>query len=70
MTFAHAKFEVAMSKGLGDAFTKKTALFGIDLGVKMLLDLGVKVTQNVDRYPVHHVTYAPAKFEVEVRPYV
>ena len=28
------------------------------------LDLGVKVTQNVAKYPLHHVTYAPAKFEV------
>ena len=26
--------------------------------------LGVKVTQNVAQYPLHHVTYAPAKFEV------
>ena len=28
------------------------------------LYLGVKVTQNVAQYPLHHVTYAPAKFEV------
>ena len=28
------------------------------------LDLGVKVTQNVAQYPLHHVTYSPAKFEV------
>ena len=28
------------------------------------LDLGVKVTQNVVQYPLQHVTYAPAKFEV------
>ena len=27
-------------------------------------DLEVKVTQNVAQYPLHHVTYAPAKFEV------
>ena len=27
-------------------------------------DLGVKVIQNVAQYPPHHVTYAPAKFEV------
>ena len=25
---------------------------------------GVKVTQNVAQYPPHHVTYAPANFEV------
>ena len=28
------------------------------------LDLGVKVAQNIALYPLHHVTYAPAKFEV------
>ena len=28
------------------------------------LDLWVKVTWNVAQYPLHHVTYAPAKFEV------
>ena len=28
------------------------------------LDLEVKVTQKVSQYPPHHVTYAPAKFEV------
>ena len=28
------------------------------------LDLGVKVTQNITQYSLHHVTYAHAKFEV------
>ena len=28
------------------------------------LDLGVKVTQNVAQYPLHHETYAATKFEV------
>ena len=28
-----------------------------------LYDLGVMVTQNVARYPLYHVTYAPAKFK-------
>ena len=28
------------------------------------LDLGVKVTQDVAQYPLHHVTYVPAKCEV------
>ena len=28
------------------------------------LDLGVKVTQDVAQYTLHHVTYAHAKFEV------
>ena len=27
-------------------------------------DLGVMVTQNVAQYPLHHVTYAPAKFDI------
>ena len=28
------------------------------------LDLGVKVTQNITQYPLHHVIYASTKFEV------
>ena len=28
------------------------------------LDLGVKVTQNVSKFPIHHVTYSAAKYEV------
>ena len=28
------------------------------------VELAVKVTQNVAQYPLHHVTYSPAKFEV------
>ena len=28
------------------------------------LDLGVKVTRNIAQYPLHHVTYTRAKFEV------
>ena len=27
------------------------------------LDLGVKVTQNIAQYPLHHVTYSATKFE-------
>ena len=27
------------------------------------LNLGVKVTQNVAQYPLHHVIYVPANFE-------
>ena len=30
----------------------------------LTFDLGVKVTQNVAQYPLHHVTYSAAKFEV------
>ena len=28
------------------------------------LDVGVKVTGKIAQYPLHHVTYTPAKFEV------
>ena len=28
------------------------------------LYLGVRVTQNVARYPLHHITYAPAKLKL------
>ena len=28
------------------------------------LDLGIKVTQDVAQHPLHHVTYAFAKFDV------
>ena len=28
------------------------------------LDFGVKVTQDVAKYPLHHVTYSDTKFEV------
>ena len=30
----------------------------------LTFDLGVKVTQNVAQYPLHHVTYAATKSEV------
>ena len=30
------------------------------------LDLGVNDTLDVAQYPPHHMTYAPAKFEVEL----
>ena len=30
----------------------------------ILFDFGVKVTQNVAQYPLHHVTYAATKFEI------
>ena len=56
VTNAPAKFEVATSKGLGDAFTRKSDL-----------DLGIKVILNIALGPLHHVTYAPAKFEVSMR---
>ena len=36
----------------------------IHLQENPLFDLGVKVTQNIAQYPLHHVTYSAAKFEV------
>ena len=51
MTYGTAKFEAATYNGLGgNAFT--------------LFDLGVKVTQDVAQYPLHHVTYSDTKFEI------
>ena len=38
---------------------QENALFNFDPKVK-----GVMVTPNVAQYPWHHVTYAPAKFDV------
>ena len=54
MIHASAKFEVASFKE--DIHLQENALFE--------LDLGVKVRQNVAQYPLYHVTYAPATFEV------
>ena len=42
---APAKFEVATSNGLGDAFTRKCDL-----------KIGIKVTLNIAQGPLHHVT--------------
>ena len=36
----------------------------IHLQENTLFDLGVKVTQNIAQYPLHHKTYSAAKFEV------
>ena len=48
-----------MSNGLGgDAFTRK---YIISL---LTLTLGQGQTQIVAQYPLHHVTYVPAKFKV------
>ena len=52
-------FEVAMSNGLGgDVFTGKYIISPLAL----MLDQGQ--TRNVAQYPPHHMTYAPAYFEV------
>ena len=53
MTNAPAKFEAAMSNGLGgNAFTRN-------------VDLTLTQGQgHMKHCPLHHVTYVPAKFEV------
>ena len=68
MTYAPAKFEVATSNRLDrDAFTRIYSMASRSLEILHYLifdhDLGVKVTQNVAHYPLHHVTYRAAKFE-------
>ena len=55
MTYAPTEFEVTTSKALGEAFTRNS-IFD--------LDLGVKVTQNVAQYPLHHVNHPATRFEV------
>ena len=52
MTYAP---EVATCESFGDALTRNTVLG---------LILTIKVTQNIDKYPLHYVTYAAAKFEI------
>ena len=53
------KFEVAMSNGLGgDAFTRKYIIS------PLTLTIGQGHTGNIAQYHLHHMTYAPAKFEV------
>ena len=55
MTDAPTKFEVATSKFLEEMHLHENTFD---------LDLGVKATQNVAQYPLHHVTYSATKFEV------
>ena len=43
---------------------RQTVYEELHLKENTLLDLGVKVTGNVVQYPLHHVTYSAAKFEV------
>ena len=56
MAYAPAKFENAMSNGLGGYLQENTLYTD--------LDLWFKVTQNVAQYPLHHTPYAPTEFEV------
>ena len=55
-TYAPAKFELAVSNGLGGyAFARKY----------IILPWG-QVTQNVAQNPLHHVIFAPGKSEIAV----
>ena len=56
MTYAPTELEVTTSKALGGETFTRNSIFD--------LDLGVKVTQNVAQYPLHHVNYSATKFEV------
>ena len=56
MTYAPTVFEVTTSKALGGKAFTRNSIFD--------LDLGIKVTQNVAQYPLHHVTHPATKFEV------
>ena len=58
MTYAAAKFEVARSNGLGDAFTRKYIIR------PLTLTLGVMVTRYIAQYPLGYVTHVATKFEV------
>ena len=42
---------------------RPTVYVEMHLQENTLLDLDIKITQNVAQYPLHHVIYAPAKFE-------
>ena len=53
MTYAPATFEVATPNGLGQMHLQENIVLG--------LGLGVKVTRDAARHPLHHVTYAFAK---------
>ena len=36
----------------------------LQINTLFYLDIGVKVTQNVTKYPIHHVAHSATKFEV------
>ena len=52
--FLYAMFGVATSNCLRRCIYKSIHYF----------DLGVEATRNITHYPLHHVTHAPAEFEV------
>ena len=55
-TYAHVKFTVATSNRLGRDYLQENTVFD--------LELGTKVTRNVDQYPLYYVIYTAAQFEV------
>ena len=60
-----AEFEVAASNSLESRFINQKihylSVFDLE-GLR--LDLWIKVTGNGAKYPLHDLTYVPAKFEV------
>ena len=40
------------------------------INLLFMFDLDLGVTQNIAQCPLHHVTYAPAKFEVAMSNYL
>ena len=56
LTKASARFEVATSECLGeDVFTRKYIIS------PLTLTFGQGQTSSIAQYPLHHMTYAPAK---------
>ena len=57
-----------VKKGISSNIITRAAIDSTPLQIPAFftfdLYLGGKVTQNVAQYPLHPVTYAPAKFEV------
>ena len=51
VTYARVKFVVAMSNAIADAFTRK-----------FYTDLDLCITLSIAQSPLHHWSYAPAKF--------
>ena len=56
MTYAPAKFDIAIPMLKKKIHLQENTLFD--------LDLRVKVTRNLAQCPLHHVTYAPTEVEV------
>ena len=55
MTYSFATFEVVTPNSEEAVHSQESTIFD--------LDLGFKVTGAVAQYPLHHVTFASAKFD-------